>query len=99
MTIGLTSEIIIEQYGIKRETLDEFSYFSHKKSSYATNQGFFKDEIISMKVLTFDKKRNKKIVKVIDSDDGIRHNLSLKKMMDLKPVFKKNGLTTAGNAS
>lgn len=90
--MGMTGEIIAEKYGIKREDCDKFALWSHQKAAKATKEGKFKDEIMPVEI----KKKNESLI--FDKDEGIRET-SLEKLAKLKPVFKEDGIVTAGNAS
>jgi acetyl-CoA C-acetyltransferase len=92
--MGMTGEIIAEKYGITREEADEFSYNSHMKASKAASEGNFKDEIFPVSV---PQKKADPIIAEID--EGVRSDTTVEKLGKLKPVFKKDGLITAGNAS
>ncbi len=87
--MGITGERIAEKFGITREEADMFSLMSHQKSLDATREGKFKDEIIPVEVHGV----------AIEKDEGIREDTSLEKLAGLAPVFKKDGILTAGNSS
>ncbi len=87
--MGITGERIAEKYGITREEADEFALGSHQKTKRATDSGKFKEEIIPVEVQG----------KSIDRDRGVRGDTSLEKLAKLPPVFKKDGILTAGNSS
>lgn len=82
---------------------DEFALASHQKALNAINQQNFEDEIIPIEV--HHRKQNiednslvdHKII--IDTDEGPRHDTSLKALQKLNPVFAKDGSVTAGNSS
>jgi acetyl-CoA acyltransferase 1 len=57
----------------------------------------FKDEILPIKALVKDDKGASKEV-LVSQDDGIRKT-TLEQISKLKPAFKKDGTTTAGNSS
>jgi acetyl-CoA C-acetyltransferase len=92
--MGMTGEIIAEKYSITREDADEFSYNSHMKAHKATVDGKFKDEILTIEL---PQKKGDPII--VDKDEGVRPDTTTEKLGRLKPVFKKEGLITAGNAS
>ncbi|KAI8391484.1 Thiolase, N-terminal domain-containing protein [Radiomyces spectabilis] len=98
LPMGLTSENVATEYGITREEQDAFSVDSHKKAAAAQAAGWFKEEIVPVEATIVDKDGNSKTI-VVDQDEGIRANSSLEGLAKLKPVFKKDGSTTAGNAS
>jgi acetyl-CoA acyltransferase 1 len=83
--MGVTSENVVDKYGLQRSTLDEFAVQSHQKAATAQALGKFQKEIVP--------------VGNISKDDGIRANTSMEILGKLKPVFKENGVTTAGNSS
>jgi len=92
--MGNTGEVIAEKYGLSRSEIDEFALNSHKKASRATQEGFFKDEILPVSI---PQRKGDPIV--FDKDEGIRHDITIEGLAKLKPVFKEGGLVTAGNAS
>jgi acetyl-CoA acyltransferase 1 len=96
--MGLTSENVVEKYGLKREDLDKFALASHQKAAHAQKEGWTKDEIVEVKTVLKDKDGKVKEV-VISQDDGIRKDASIQMLSKLKPAFKKDGVTTAGNSS
>lgn len=91
--MGVTAENIAEMYGITREEQDEYAVRSHKNACHAIKQGWFKDEIVPVEIKT------KKGVKIFDTDEHPREDASMELFSALKPVFKKDGTVTAGNAS
>jgi acetyl-CoA C-acetyltransferase len=91
--MGITGEIIAEKFSITREDADILAFESHQKSIKAQEEGKFKDEIIPV---TYETRKGKVTV---DTDEGPRKDTSLEVLAKLKPVFKKEGVVTAGNAS
>ncbi|KGR15946.1 acetyl-CoA C-acetyltransferase [Candida albicans P60002] len=94
MPMGITSENVATKYGISRKQQDEFALNSHLKADKATKSGHFAKEIIPIQ--TADE--NNQHVS-ITKDDGIRGSSTIEKLGGLKPVFKDDGTTTAGNSS
>jgi acetyl-CoA acetyltransferase family protein len=86
---GLGAEMIAEEYDIPRSELDELALRSHQLASRATEEGRFEREIIPMRVNG----------DTLVTDQGIRRDTSLEALNRLKPVFKENGVITAGNSS
>lgn len=84
-SMGITAENIVEKYKLKREKLDEFSLLSTQKAIKAQNLNYFKDEIIE--------------INGISEDEFIRKNQTIEKLASLKPVFKEDGIVTAGNST
>ena len=91
--MGITGEIIAEKYDITREQADTLAFESHQKAIKAHEEGKFSEEIIPVTVET------RKKTFTVDRDEGPRPDTSLEVLAKLKPVFKKDGIVTAGNAS
>jgi acetyl-CoA C-acetyltransferase len=92
--MGNTGEITSERYNVPREEMDEYAYNSHRKAAEAAANGLFKEEIMPVEV-----PQRKGDPLVIDTDEGVRSDASYESMAKLRPVFKKDGVITAGNAS
>lgn len=104
--MGITSENVASQFSISREDQDQFAVESHEKALRAQEQGLFNAEIVPVKVtqkitVKDENGEEKQIVKevVISKDEGPRAGSTAEKLGKLKAVFKKDGSTTAGNAS
>ncbi|HIH00644.1 TPA: thiolase family protein, partial [Thermoplasmata archaeon] len=78
---------------VTREDADQFSLWSHQKAVRAMKDGSFKDEMIPVEV------RSKKGPASISEDEGPREDTTLEVLGKLKPVFRENGVLTAGNSS
>ena len=87
---GIGAEMIAEQWGFDRTTLDEFSLGSHEKAAAAQDSGAFDDQIVAIK----DQDGNPVL-----KDEGIRRGTPIEKMAQLKPAFKEDGVIHAGNSS
>lgn len=94
MPMGITSENVATKYGISRKQQDEFALDSHLKADKATQLGHFAKEIIPIQ--TTDESNQ---LVLVTKDDGIRGGSTIEKLSKLKPVFKDDGTTTAGNSS
>ncbi|MDG6937854.1 MAG: acetyl-CoA C-acetyltransferase [Nitrososphaerota archaeon] len=92
-SMGLTAEKLAEQEGFTREEMDRFSMGSHVKAAKALDQGWFRGELLDMKVEVDGEER------VIDVDQSIRRDTTLEQLAALQPSFKSGGLITAGNSS
>jgi acetyl-CoA C-acetyltransferase len=91
--MGVTAENVADKYDISRQRQDEFAVESHRRASEAIREGRFKDQIVPLTV----GRRGKE--KVFDTDEHVRNEAKIEDMSGLRPVFKKDGLVTAGNAS
>ncbi len=87
--MGEEADDVINDRGITREELDEVAYRSHMRAAEATDKGYFKREIVPVKVG----------VEEFDYDEGIRRDTSIEKLAKLRPAFKPDGKLTAGNSS
>ncbi|WP_038036437.1 acetyl-CoA C-acetyltransferase [Thermopetrobacter sp. TC1] len=91
--MGITAENVAERWQISREEQDLFAARSQNKAEAARREGRFDEEIVPVTVRT----RKEEIV--VDRDEYIREGVTPEQLAKLKPVFKKDGTVTAGNAS
>ncbi|NXB80463.1 THIKB thiolase, partial [Donacobius atricapilla] len=68
------------------------------RAAKAQQMGLFKTEIVPVKTTVIDNEGNKKTI-TVHQDEGIRPSTTLEGLAKLKPAFKEDGSTTAGNAS
>ena len=92
--MAITAENLGAKYNITRQMVDEFALLSQTRTKEATAKGVFKDEIAPYSIV--DKKGN---ATVVDKDEHPKPETTIEILTKLKPVFKENGLVTAGNAS
>ena len=91
--MGFTGEIVAERFDVTREDADQLSVESHQKAHKAQAAGKFDKEIVPYTI------SSKKGDIVFDKDEGIREDSSMESLGQLQPVFKKDGIVTAGNSS
>ena len=91
--MGITAENISEKFQITRAEQDKFALNSQEKALKAQKENKFKDEIINFKI------KSKKADVNFCKDEHPREGINLEALARLKPVFKKDGSVTAGNAS
>ncbi|MDX1388668.1 MAG: acetyl-CoA C-acetyltransferase [Acidobacteriota bacterium] len=91
--MGNTGEVVAERYEVSREEQDEWAVESHEKAIAAIDAGAFEREIVAVEV-----PRKKGDPVVVDTDESPRRDTSREALAKLKPVFKKDGTVTAGNA-
>uniref|UniRef100_A0A8C9MVS6 Acetyl-CoA acyltransferase 1 n=1 Tax=Serinus canaria TaxID=9135 RepID=A0A8C9MVS6_SERCA len=96
--MGITSENVAEKFGVSRKKQDAFALASQQKAAKAQQMGLFKTEIVPVKTTVADNEGNKKTI-TVHQDEGIRPSTTLEGLAKLKPAFKEDGSTTAGNAS
>jgi len=90
--MGNCAEACARDFQFKREELDAFAINSYKKAIEAQKNNKFKDEILDVKV----KMGREEVIVNIDEEPG---KVRFEKIPTLKPVFDKNGVVTAANAS
>ena len=91
--MGVTAENVAEKFQITREEQDKFAIRSQQKALDAQKQNRFNDEIINFKIKSKQAETN------FNKDEHPREGITLESLLRLKPVFKKEGTVTAGNAS
>ncbi len=107
MVMGDTAEVVAKRYKISRQSQDEYSLESQKRTARAQQEGFFAGEIAPMRVTkaVLDKKTGEKIGTeevCCDRDECNRPDTTLEGLLALKPHFDQTsgqGSVTAGNAS
>mmetsp|Transcript_4092 Transcript_4092/g.8831 ORF Transcript_4092/g.8831 Transcript_4092/m.8831 type:complete len:402 (-) Transcript_4092:78-1283(-) len=92
--MAITAENLAEKYGITKEEADKFALRSQQKWAAANEAGLFKDEIVPIKI-----KDRKKGEIDFDTDEHPRPQSTIESLSKLKPLFKKDGTVSAGNAS
>jgi len=91
--MGITAENVAARYGITREMQDELALESQRRAMRAIAEGRFKAQIVPVEV------PSRKGPIVFDTDENIRPDVSMEALAKMKPVFKRDGSVTAGNAS
>ncbi|XP_062020684.1 3-ketoacyl CoA thiolase 1, peroxisomal-like [Rosa rugosa] len=99
LPMGVTSENVAQRYGVTRQEQDQAAVESHRRAAAATASGKFKEEIVPVSTKIVDPKTGEERHVTIYVDDGIRPNANMTDLAKLKPAFKSDGTTTAGNAS
>jgi len=93
IAMGQTAENVAEYEGVTRQEMDEFAARSQQLASESLERGFWEMEITPVE--TVDAEGNPVTV---TTDDGIRPGTTVEKLSQLGPVFRPDGLVTAGNA-
>ncbi len=91
--MGITAENVAEKFQVTRDQQDRFAIKSQEKALKAQKQNKFKDEIVNFQI------KSRKSIKDFNMDEHPREGINLEALSRLKPVFKKDGTVTAGNAS
>ncbi|MFD7199585.1 thiolase family protein [Streptomyces sp. NPDC059893] len=90
LAMGETAEEVADRYDVPRGRQDAFALRSHHNAAEARKNGLFDAEILPI---------TRPDGVVVEQDECIRPDTSLEKLGTLKPVFRKGGTVTAGNAS
>jgi len=93
-SMGETAENVAEKYHVSRVDQDVFAAESHRRAIAAIDAGRFRDEILPVEVPA-----SKGKTELIATDEQPRRDTTVEKLAALKPVFRKDGSVTAGNAS
>jgi acetyl-CoA acyltransferase 2 len=93
MPMAITAENLAVKYGISRAECDAFALRSQQLTASAFAAGAFSEELAPMTWVV------KGTETKISKDEHPREGSSIDALSKLKPVFKKEGVVTAGNAS
>ena len=101
VSMGITAENVASAYNISRKAQDEFALRSHQSAVEAHDRGAFDEEIVAIDVeeTSFENGRAETRRVLFEADEGPRRDTSLEVLAKLKPVFRRGGSVTAGNAS
>ena len=91
--MGITAENVATKFQVTRDVQDKFALKSQEKALKAQKENKFKDEIVNFKL------KSKKTEVDFNVDEHPREGINFEALSRLKPVFKKDGSVTAGNAS
>lgn len=90
--MGITAENVAQEHDVSRADMDAFALESQTRAARAIEAGYFKDQIVPVDI----KKRRE--VLAFDTDEHPTASTA-ETLAGLRPVFKKDGAVTAGNAS
>ncbi|MFD5796581.1 acetyl-CoA C-acetyltransferase [Streptomyces diastatochromogenes] len=88
ISMGQTAENLARWKGVTRQDMDEFGVRSQNLAEEAIKNGFWEREITPVTLPDGT---------VVSKDDGPRAGVTLEAVQGLKPVFRPDGLVTAGN--
>jgi acetyl-CoA acetyltransferase family protein len=87
VSLGEATEQLREREGVSREDQDEFALRSHRAAAAAWDSGFYDSQVVAVPGVDLAR------------DESIRPGTTRDALAGLKPVFRKDGMVTAGNAS
>ena len=90
--MGVTAENVADEYKITREEQDAFALLSQERAIAALDAGYFDEQIAPVMV------RNRREMVAFTRDEHPKATTA-EALAALRPVFKKDGSVTAGNAS
>jgi acetyl-CoA acetyltransferase family protein len=90
-----TAENLAERYKLDRGCVDEFALRSQQLSKAAWDEGVFADEVVPVPVPNPKTGKSEELMR----DEHMRPDTTAERLAALKPVFRKGGVVTAGNAS
>ena len=93
-SMGEETERLAAEHHLRRDELDEIAFMSQRRAAEATLKGWFKKEIAPLEVTT---RTGTQVV--VDMDEGIRSDTTVKALAALRPAFRPDGVLTAGNSS
>ncbi len=93
-SLGEVAEDLAARHKLSREAMDACALRSHQLAVKAQNDGLFDAEIAPFTLPA----RGRRPEIVVRADESVRADVSPKKLSALPPVFRADGLITAGNA-
>jgi acetyl-CoA acetyltransferase family protein len=87
VSLGESTELLAERYGVGRAEQDEFALLSHRNAAAAWESGFFDSHVVPVPGAELAR------------DEGVRADSTIEKLAKLRTVFREDGTVTAGNAS
>ncbi|MEO6255419.1 MAG: 3-oxoadipyl-CoA thiolase [Sphingomicrobium sp.] len=92
-TMPSTAENVADEYNVSREDQDAFALMSQQKTAAAQASGRLAAEIVAVEIA-----QRKGDPRIVDTDEHPRLT-DLETLAKLKPIVRKDGTVTAGNAS
>lgn len=101
VSMGITAEAVAKKYNVTREEADAFSLRSHERAAAAIDAGKFDNQIVPIEVPDVYVKDGKRVesAHTVAMDEGVRRSTSMEGLARLRPVFRQDGVVTAGNSS
>ena len=95
--MGETAETLAERYGISRAASDEYAAASQQRAAAARAAARFADEIVPVRA---ERRRGRGQGAVeVAADEHPRDGVTAASLARLRPVFREDGVVTAGNSS
>ena len=91
--MGVTAENISVRHEISRQMQDELAVSSQQRAARAIAEGRFKTQIVPVEIAS------RKGPISFETDEHVRGDVTVEQLAKMKPIFKKDGSVTPGNAS
>jgi acetyl-CoA C-acetyltransferase len=91
--MAITAETVAAEYQVSRADQDALAAESHRRAAFATEAGYFAEQITPIEVTT------RKGTTRFTTDEHIRPGVTIEDLAKLRPAFDQSGTVTAGNAS
>ncbi|MEI4473945.1 beta-ketothiolase BktB [Frigidibacter sp. MR17.24] len=91
--MGITAETVAERHAIEREDQDAFAAESQARAGRALAEGRFREQIVPVKI------ESRQGEQFVSEDEYPRPGTTVEQLSALRPVFRRDGTVTAGNAS
>jgi acetyl-CoA C-acetyltransferase len=91
--MGLTGERVAQRFQLSRAEVDAYAARSYQRAYDATRAGLFTPELVPVPG------ERTHTGKGLETDEGIRPDVTVESLSTLKPAFRPDGLLTVGNAS
>jgi acetyl-CoA C-acetyltransferase len=92
--MGVTAENLADDYQYQRDDMDDWGVMSQQRAGAAIDSGFLAKQIAPIEVP--EGRRN---TRLMEHDEFPRPDVTREKLGTLRPVFRKDGKVTPGNAS
>ena len=89
LSLGECTEKLAGIHGITREAADEYAARSHGLAAEAWERGDNAADVVTVTTRAGD----------VETDETVRAGTTVEKLAGLKPVFTRDGVSTAGNSS
>jgi acetyl-CoA C-acetyltransferase len=101
--MGTAGELVADMYSVGRDEQDEYAFNSHRKAAEAAAAGRFSAEMVPVPLLQGGSSKGGRgtgadTPTVVDRDESVRPETTVKALGNLRPAFRNDGTVTAGNA-
>jgi acetyl-CoA C-acetyltransferase len=91
--MGISGELVAQHFQLSRPEVDAFAARSYQRAYSATQAGLFGPELVPVPGSRTHSGKG------LETDEGIRPDVTVESLSKLKPAFRAGGMMTAGNSS